>query len=142
MLLVLEAPDPVSLSFPVSRRTLGRQREVESHSQSETLKGNLSSRLQSNMSTRNRIPTAIEPLLRVPPEASLTILTGTLGCSPAWLTSRLIGSALGHDSTSAAGDISDGDCSVVLVSWMRDLTFWKSEVRRAMVCKVFHCSRF
>ena len=90
----------------------------------------------STMSTRNRIPAAIEPLLRLPPEASLTILTGTLGCSPAWLTSRFVGSAL--------SDRNDRTFSVVFVSWMRDLTFWKSEVRRAMVCKtvLFTNNRF
>lgn len=83
------------------------------------------------MSTRNRIPTAIEPLLRLPPEASLTVLTGTLGCNPLWLTLRFVGSALAQTS---ANDSNEGSCRVVFVSWLRDLAFWKNEIRRAVVC--------
>ena len=78
------------------------------------------------MITRNRVPEAIEPLLQLPPETSLTILTATLGCSQTWLTARFIGNAL-----------QQGHCAVVLVSWLRDLPFWKSEMRRAMVLRRF-----
>lgn len=84
------------------------------------------------MSTRNRIPPSLEPYLRLPQELSLLLITGTLGCSPNWLTARLIGSTInGRQDAVAVED--DDQTSVVLVSWMRDATFWKSELRRSMV---------
>lgn len=86
------------------------------------------------MSNRNRIPAAIEPLLRLPPEASLTILTGTLACNPSWLTLRFIGAALAQDPIAGANESNEASARVVLVSWMRDLAFWKNEIRRGMVC--------
>ncbi|KAK5136143.1 hypothetical protein LTR08_003980 [Meristemomyces frigidus] len=81
------------------------------------------------MSARNRIPTALEPYLRLPPEASLILLTGTLGCNANWLTARFVGSLLAPITGPSEGR--DGrETAIVLVSWMRDATFWKSEARR------------
>ncbi|KAM0718303.1 hypothetical protein Q7P37_006635 [Cladosporium fusiforme] len=73
-------------------------------------------------SHRNRTPSTLEPYLALPPEHSLVLLTNTLGCSANWLTSRIAASGLSDAST---------NISVVLVSWMRDLAFWKDELRRA-----------
>jgi elongator complex protein 6 len=75
-------------------------------------------------SHRNRTPSTLEPYLALPPAQSLTLLTNTLGCSANWLTSRF--------AISALKDASDAT-SVILVSWMRDLAFWKDELRRAAV---------
>ena len=75
-------------------------------------------------SHRNRTPSTLEPYLALPPSQSLILLTNTLGCSANWLTSRFAISAL-NDATNPT--------SVVLVSWMRDLAFWKDEIRRVAV---------
>ena len=77
------------------------------------------------MAHRNRIPPALEPYLALPLELSLILLTSTIGCSASWLTARFVGSALGQYATETEA------CNVVLVSWMRDATFWRDEVRRA-----------
>ncbi|KAK5114201.1 hypothetical protein LTR85_010266 [Meristemomyces frigidus] len=84
------------------------------------------------MSSRNRVPTALEPYLRLPPEATLILLTGTLGCNVNWLTARFAGSLLARDGQphGAGGEGQDNETAVVLVSWMRDAAFWKSEIRR------------
>lgn len=88
------------------------------------------------MSTRNRIPSGIGPYLQLPPEASLILLTGTLGCSPNWLTALFVGSILRPkpDIDPDAGET--GRYGVILVSWMRDLHFWKDEIRRTTVREV------
>ncbi|KAF7196790.1 hypothetical protein HII31_01708 [Pseudocercospora fuligena] len=75
--------------------------------------------------TSRTLPSALEPYLRLPPEASLILLTSTLGCSVNWLTTRFISSALTQDASSK-----DEKVSILLVSWMRDLAFWKTEIRR------------
>ncbi|KAK3711864.1 hypothetical protein LTR37_009382 [Vermiconidia calcicola] len=82
------------------------------------------------MSTRNRIPSPLEPYLRLPPEASLILLTGTLGCIPVWLTARFIASVLAPRQDVASSDEKGSATAVVLVSWMQDLAFWKKELRR------------
>ena len=109
--------------------------------------------------TRNRIPTLLEPYIRLPPEASLILLTGTFNATPHWLVTRFLSAVLGdgngggvnRDPSSPiqgnvgvgnAGDVSeargDGDRgkgpAVVLVSWMRDWESWRMEARRGGVC--------
>lgn len=74
-------------------------------------------------------PSALEPYLLLPTELSLTLLTGTLGFSAHFLTSRFVGSALRKGSA----EEDDDDAAVLLVSWMRDAAFWKSEIRRGTV---------
>lgn len=90
------------------------------------------------MSTRNRIPATLEPYLRLPPEASLILLTSTLGCSANWLTARFVGSLLGQNTSvspeSVGGTDHGKETAVVLVSFMRDAAFWKNETRRTTVC--------
>ena len=76
------------------------------------------------MSTR--IPSLLEPYLSLPPEASLILLTSVLGASSNWLVIRFIYSALqGQDASPE-----QGDTKVLLVSFMRDLNFWKENARR------------
>lgn len=84
------------------------------------------------MSIRNRIPQSLDAYLRLPPELSLLLITGTLGCSPNWLTSRVVGSIINGQQDSASVDDVE-PTAVVLVSWMRDAAYWKSELRRSMV---------
>ena len=95
------------------------------------------------MSSRNRIPPALEPYLRLPPETSQILLTGTLGCSIDWLTTRFVGVLLapeGQITTTrdavggfeGAGDTRE--TAVILASWMRNESFWRSELRRTCVC--------
>ena len=86
------------------------------------------------MSSRNRIPSAIEPYLQLPPETSLILLTGTLGCSANWLTARFVSSILSQKFYTPANSLDFEEPCVIIVSWMRDLAFWKNEVRRATVC--------
>ncbi|KAI7081313.1 hypothetical protein KC356_g9203 [Hortaea werneckii] len=91
------------------------------------------------MSSRNRIPPALEPYLRLPPETSQILLTGTLGCSIDWLTTRFVGALLAAEgSTSTTRDAVGGfegagdtrETAVILASWMRNQSFWRSELRR------------
>lgn len=65
-----------------------------------------------------RIPPLLEPYLALPDEASLILLTNVLGASSNWLVLRYIYSILkSQDEGENAG--------VVLVSFMRDSTFWR-----------------
>ncbi len=88
----------------------------------------------------SRIPPLLEPYLALPPEASLILLTSVLGASTNWLVLRYLYSALGprpspsRDAESGLGGLcggSNGDgAAVVLVSFLRDLSFWKEGGRR------------
>ncbi|EMF08050.1 uncharacterized protein SEPMUDRAFT_54994 [Sphaerulina musiva SO2202] len=71
------------------------------------------------------LPPALEPYLQLPPETSLILLTSTLGCSVNWLTARFISSALASDQQQQQPPL-----AILLVSWIRDLAFWKNELRR------------
>ncbi|RMY71346.1 hypothetical protein D0863_05219 [Hortaea werneckii] len=90
------------------------------------------------MSSRNRIPPALEPYLRLPPETAQILLMGTLGCSIEWLTTRFIGALLAPDGPARdtvggledGGDTREKETAVVLASWMRNEGFWRSELRR------------
>ncbi|KAF2773886.1 hypothetical protein EJ03DRAFT_263914 [Teratosphaeria nubilosa] len=86
------------------------------------------------MTSRNHIPQFLEPYLRLPPETSLIVLTGTLGCSTTWLTARFTGSVSGSPDVkhNALGNGTREDIAVVLVSFLRDAAFWKGEMRRTM----------
>ena len=81
----------------------------------------------------------VSPLLlsyvSLPPFGSLTLLTLTLGVSTNWLLLRFLYSALkskGHGTSGnqddATGDTAD--VSVVLVSWLRDGSWWKEAGRK------------
>lgn len=77
----------------------------------------------------SRIPPLLEPYLRLPPEASLIVLTGVVGASTNWLVHRFLCSYLASSSSDrhAAPDAASPDdaVSVVLVSFLRDYAFWK-----------------
>ena len=76
-----------------------------------------------------RIPPLLEPYLTLPPEASLILLTNVLGASSNWLVLRFLYSVL--QNPAAAPELpSGGDTKVLLVSFMRDLSFWKENARR------------
>lgn len=81
------------------------------------------------MATRTP-PSALEPYLQLPPETSLILLTGTLGCNANWLTSRMISSTLSPPNNDES---TEKPISVLLISWLRDLPFWKNELRRTTV---------
>jgi len=84
----------------------------------------------------SRIPPLLEPYLALPPEASLILLTSVLGASSNWLILRFLHSAL-KASERDSGD----DTKVLLVSFMRDLDFWKENGRR-LVGLTFHLQYF
>lgn len=79
------------------------------------------------------LPPALEPYLQLPPETSLILLTSTLGCSVNWLTARFISSALASDHHQQQQEPSPPPLAILLVSWIRDLAFWKTELRRTSV---------
>jgi hypothetical protein len=83
------------------------------------------------MSTRNRTPPLLEPYLRLPSEGSQLLLTGVLDSSPNWLVTRLLRSAFTSSAETESPE--EQDVTVVLVSWLRDYDFWKSETRRGAV---------
>lgn len=74
-------------------------------------------------------PPLLEPYLALPPEASLILITSVLGASSNWLVLRFLHTAL--ISPDASSEIQGEDeAKVVLVSFMRDLTFWKENAKR------------
>jgi elongator complex protein 6 len=88
------------------------------------------------MPPTSRIPELLQPYTRLPKGDSFLLLTSTLGASANWLIIRFLCEALQQDPAARNGD--DGrasedeqDFAVVLVSWMRDWEFWKSEARKA-----------
>jgi elongator complex protein 6 len=109
------------------------------------------------MTSNSRIPPLLAPYILSPPKGSLILLTNTLGTSANWLVLRYICGALDDSSAGRRGTGKDEerdaatvpnatasgqgavdgempeDISVVLVSWMRDYEFWRTEARRAGV---------
>lgn len=86
-----------------------------------------------------RIPSLLEPYVALPPEAALILLTSVLGASSNWLVLRFIYSTL--QPQDAAPQTPPGeDSKVLLVSFMRDLAFWKENARRLVdlpiLCKI------
>ena len=85
----------------------------------------------------SRIPPLLEPYLTLPPEASLILLTSVLGASSNWLVLRFLHSALiGSDASSDSPQ--EDEAKVVLVSFMRDLAFWKENAKRLVGGLGFH----
>ncbi|KAI9703304.1 MAG: hypothetical protein M1836_007870 [Candelina mexicana] len=76
------------------------------------------------MSTR--IPPLLEPYIHFPQSGTLILLTSVLGASTNWLVLRFLYNVLSASRDSAAV----GDIVVILVSFMRDLEFWKDGARR------------
>jgi len=98
-----------------------------------------------------RVPPLLESYLALPPETSLIVLTSVLGASTNWLVLRYLYSTLvpaAHtggrtldlemdgeignadmEGIGSGGDKGDG-AAVVLVSFLRDLGFWREGARR------------
>ncbi|KAG9233685.1 hypothetical protein BJ875DRAFT_442008 [Amylocarpus encephaloides] len=77
----------------------------------------------------SKIPPPLEPYLALPPEASLVLLTSVLGASTNWLVLRYLHRALIHDGAASLPSADEG-AGVVLVSFMRDFTFWRENAKR------------
>lgn len=110
-----------------------------------------------------RIPESLRPYIRLPRRDTLTLVTGVLGATTNWIVLRFIGAAAaaataattagdggskiergssGEDSTDhkQGQDQSQGQTqkqtptvAVVLVSWMRDMEFWRTEGMKVVV---------
>jgi hypothetical protein len=87
-----------------------------------------------------RIPHLLEPYLSLPPECSLTLISGVLGASTNWVVLRYLYSALSRklpgvspDEELASGK-ADTDAAVVLVSFMRDFAFWRDGISKLVCC--------
>lgn len=72
----------------------------------------------------SKLPPLLEQYLALPPEAALIMVTGVVGASTNWLVLRYLCSFLG----SPGGD--DDDTAVLLVSFMRDYSFWRDGAGR------------
>ncbi|EON67705.1 hypothetical protein W97_06848 [Coniosporium apollinis CBS 100218] len=102
----------------------------------------------------SRTPPLLQPYTSLPAESSLHLLTSVLGASTNWLVVRFLCGALAENNAGSSwrsaggaedggtgglsnhgsgttGQDEEGEVAVVLVSWMRDWEFWKSESRRA-----------
>ncbi|KAL2042949.1 hypothetical protein N7G274_004007 [Stereocaulon virgatum] len=83
------------------------------------------------MPSQPPIPPLLSPYLSTAPSASLTLLTSTLGATSNWLILRFICAALKNTSSEDGSTKGDNEATtVVLVSWLRDATFWKDGGRK------------
>lgn len=92
------------------------------------------------MSSSTKVPPLLEPYLCLPEETSLIAMTSVLGASANWLVTRWVysllagnGNGTGRAAAVEGGNGGNGggkDTAVVLVSFLRDGAFWKSEVGR------------
>lgn len=93
-----------------------------------------------------RIPPALSPYIQIPLPDSLFLLTGVQNANPNWLILRYLYAAFGRDAqTQRTHHISVDDApeldhqdaapAVLIVSWLRDLDFWQTEAKRAVVCR-------
>ncbi|KAI1140981.1 hypothetical protein F5Y05DRAFT_294134 [Hypoxylon sp. FL0543] len=77
----------------------------------------------------SRIPPLLDTYLHLPPETSLVLLSGVLGSTTNWLVLRYLYSLLSNLAVSVPADALDvarnNGISVVLISFLRDYTFWK-----------------
>ncbi|KAI1766021.1 hypothetical protein GGR53DRAFT_237770 [Hypoxylon sp. FL1150] len=78
----------------------------------------------------SRIPPLLDPYLGPPPETSLVVLGGILGSTTNWLVLRYLYSLLSAPSKPVTHEDglhspSENGTSVVLVSFLRDYSFWK-----------------
>jgi hypothetical protein len=111
----------------------------------------------SAMTSQSRVPPLLAPYILSPPRDSLILLTNTLGTSANWIILRYLCGALGDAASSrhrvaqdekrlgllaqnkpvvndgAATDDLPEDVVVMLVSWLRDDEFWRTEARRVGV---------
>ena len=97
-----------------------------------------------------RIPESLRPYIRLPSRDSLTLVTGVLGATTNWIVLRFIAAATATHRKNGQGSMMDSDLkaggfnesgggaskgqiAVVLVSWMRDLEFWRTEGMKVVV---------
>jgi elongator complex protein 6 len=97
------------------------------------------------MTSNSRVPQLLAPYVANVPKDSLILLTSTLSNSVNWLVIRCLCGAFSNDAVKAreapplqeehggGTATTTQDVGVVLVSWMRDWEFWKTETRRAGV---------
>ncbi|KAK0764009.1 hypothetical protein N5P37_003404 [Trichoderma harzianum] len=76
----------------------------------------------------SKVPALLEPYLGLPEEASLIVLTNVMGATTNWLVLRYIYSIL--QGRGAGADDAETNSGVVLVSFMRDLAFWREGASR------------
>lgn len=76
----------------------------------------------------SKVPALLEPYLGLPEEASLIVLTNVMGATTNWLVLRYLYSLL--QGRGAGVDDAETNSGVVLVSFMRDLAFWREGASR------------
>ena len=76
------------------------------------------------------IPPLIAKSLAPLPEFSLTLLTSVLGATSNWLVLRFLYAALNPPKDANAQSVGDSVSKVILISWLRDLSFWKEGAKR------------
>src|SRR5437868_5230618 len=79
----------------------------------------------------SRVPPLLTPYVGLPPPSSLVLLTSVLGASTNWLVLRFMHTALtsASPSTSPSSE-QEGEFAILLVSFLRDLTFWAENSRK------------
>ncbi|KAK7743811.1 hypothetical protein SLS53_003830 [Cytospora paraplurivora] len=86
----------------------------------------------------SQIPPLLESYLSLPPETSQVVLSGILGASTNWLVLRSLYSLLkparggaysGRENEEGIND-DEGDVKLLLVSFMRDFSFWRDGAGR------------
>lgn len=85
------------------------------------------------MNTSERIPPLLVSYIALPYPSSLGLVTSTVSTTANWVLLRYIYAALGGHAQNFVDGSEAGDVGVVFVSWMRDLSFWKTEGRKAVV---------
>ncbi|KAF1809904.1 hypothetical protein P152DRAFT_142953 [Eremomyces bilateralis CBS 781.70] len=83
----------------------------------------------------SRIPPLLDRVLSIPHQDSLILLTSVLGATTNWLIVRYLYSCLASHQPSLSRHNPGDDhppLKVVLVTWLRDAEFWKTEVKRAV----------
>lgn len=90
----------------------------------------------------SRIPPLLCPYIETQPTGALDVITSVLGASSNWLVIRYIHAALetaastrynSRDDTINKGLRQGDKPAVILVSWLRDYDFWRSEIKRTVV---------
>ncbi|KAL8381089.1 hypothetical protein RB595_005394 [Gaeumannomyces hyphopodioides] len=76
----------------------------------------------------SRLPPLLEQYLGLPPEAALVVLSGVVGASTNWLVLRYMASFLGRSPPT--GETDGDDTAVLLVSFLRDFSFWRDGAGR------------
>lgn len=93
-----------------------------------------------SMSQSERVNSVLAPYLALPNEHSQILITNVLGASANWLILQHLGALLGESRrdvlTEKPLENANADTSVILVSWLRDWEFWRTECRRSTVCGV------